>query len=218
MSEQFVQQYIQQLQPSNRVALDIGANIGMYTLPISDKFKQVYAFEPHPDNQKTLRDNILKYNKTNIDIIPKCISNITGTIKLNTNPGNIGGHTINNKVATHKEWGFENTTQIEVPCVTLDEFCKDLDVGFMKVDIEGAEDFVFEGAKEVLSRENLNIMIEIHNEVDRPKLFDFFRSFGFKIGGLGLSISLDEQLNTKMLQMLIEVKEFNADDHYLMMK
>lgn len=213
MSEQFVAQYIQQLQYSDRVALDIGANIGIYSLPMSDKFKKIYAFEPHPDNQGSLEDNIKRYNKTNIEIVPKCVSNETGTIILNTNPYNIGGHTLNKRVATHEEWGFAGSQAIEVPAITLDEFCKDLDVAFMKIDIEGAEDFVFTGANEVLSRNNLNIMIEVHNEVDRPKLFSLFKNHGFKIGGLGLSIT-----SQGMTQTLVEVSQFDADHHYLLIK
>lgn len=213
MSEQFVAGYIQQLPYSDRVALDVGANIGLYTLPMSDKFKKVYAFEPHPDNQKSLQDNIDRFNKTNIEIIPKCISDKSDTVQLNTNPSNIGGHTINSKVATHDEWGFTGTQKLDVPAVTLDEFCKDLDVAFMKVDIEGAEDFVFEGAKEFLKRPNINIMIEIHNEVNRPKLFEFFKQFNFNIGGLGLIIG-----DGQMRQSLVPINQFDADHHYLLQK
>ena len=213
MSEQFVAGYIQQLQPSNRIALDIGANHGLYTLPMSDKFSKVYAFEPHSENQKILQANLDRYNKTNIEIVPKCISDRSGTVLLNTNPHNPGGHTINNRVATHQEWGFENSKQIEVPCITLDEFCKDLDVGFLKVDIEGAEDFVFEGAREFLKRPNINIMIEVHNEVNRPRLYNFFKEFGFTIATLGLIIQ-----DGGMHQALVQCAEFSADHHYLLQK
>lgn len=213
MSEQFVSGYINQLKHSDRVALDIGANIGIYTLPMADKFKKVYAFEPHPDNQQALQANLDKFGKTNVEIVPKCVSDRSGTILLNTNPHNIGGHTINSRVATHQEWGFVESKQIEVPAVTLDEFCKDLDVEFMKVDIEGAEDFIFEGAKEVLSRPRLNIMIEVHNEVNRPKLFKLFQDAGFKIGSLGIIMG-----NGQMIQGLVNVNQFDADHHYLLQK
>lgn len=213
MSEQFVLQYIQQLPTSNRVALDIGANYGIYTIPMAHKFSKVYAFEPHPDNQLILNNNIIGNRITNVDIVPKAISNSSGMIKLNTNPHNPGGHTLSKKVAAHKEWGFENSIEFDVPTVTLDEFCKDLDVEFIKMDIEGAEDFVFEGAKEFLKRKSINIMIEVHNEVDRPKLFNMFKEFGFDIGGLGLLIT-----EGTIRQALTPVYEFIADNHYLIRK
>jgi FkbM family methyltransferase len=213
MSEEFVTQYIHQLIPSKRIALDIGANIGRYTIPMAEKFEKVYAFEPHEENQKQLWFNLNRFKKTNVEVIGKAISNSTGSVILNTNPHNIGGHTLSEKVATHIEWGFQNSQTIEVPSITLDEFCADKDVEFMKIDIEGAEDFIFEGATETLKRKNLNIMIEVHNEVNLPKLFEVFKDNGFSIGGLGLSFGSDGTY-----QKLIEVNSFVADNHYLIRK
>lgn len=213
MSEQFVLQYIQQLQPSDRIALDIGANHGIYTIPMASKFKKIYAFEPHPQNISILEGNLKKYNIQNVEIVPKAVSNRSGTMNMTTNPHNSGGHTLSEKVASHQEWGFVNTTTLEVPTITLDEFCKDLDVEFMKIDIEGAEDFMFEGATEFLKRNSINIMLEVHNEVDRLKLFNMFKSFEFDVGSLGLLITSEG-----IRQALTPVNEFIADNHYLIRK
>lgn len=212
MSEQFVQGYISQLQKSNRVALDVGANMGIYTSMLADKFSKVYAFEPVPDNIRQLRANLA--NKTNVEIVEKAISDKPGIVTINLNQSNHGGHTLSTKVATHNEWGFtKNNPAIQVNAITLDEFCKDKDVEFIKFDVEGAEDFIFEGAKETLSRKNLNIMIEVHNEVDLDKLYKMFASFDFKILTLGLVIT-DKGIRNEA----IVCNRFVSDNHYLLVK
>lgn len=211
MSEQFVSSVINSLQPSNRVALDIGANMGIYTAQLAPKFKKVYAVEAHPENAKQLAQNLKNFN--NIEIVNKAINTTNDPVILNINPHNHGGHSINSRVASHKEWGFTDSIKIEVPGITLDEFTKDMDVGFAKFDIEGAEDFIFLGATEFLKRRNLNIVIEVHNEVDRPRLFKLFKDNGFAIWGLGLVIA---SAGTRFETVLVE--EFSVDSHFLLSK
>lgn len=214
MTEQFVSGFINSLGFNDCIALDIGANHGMYTIPLADKFKKVYAFEPVPNNVSILKRNLSIRNITNVEVVEKVISNVPGTMEMTLNPHNMGGHTINKNVATHQEWGFVDAPKIEVPAITLDEFCKDLDVQFMKIDIEGAEDFIFEGATETLKRDNLNIMIEVHNEVDREKLFKLFKDNGFNFYGLGLYMTPGEKPQTTA----VPVDHFIADNHYLLTK
>lgn len=212
MSEQFVQGYINQLPKSNRIALDVGANHGIYTKLLADKFAKVYAFEPVQDNILILTKNVK--DCPNVEIVPKAISHTTGTTRIHLNGNNPGGHTLSEKVKGHTEWGFgTQAPTIEVPTITLDEFCKDLDVEFIKFDVEGAEEFIFGGAHEVLSRKNINIMLEVHNEVDLDKLYKMFVGFGFRAITLGLSIT-DKGIRNEA----VPANKFIADNHYLLVK
>lgn len=212
MSEQFVTSVINSLPPTpDRVALDVGANMGIYTAMMAPKFKKVYAIEAHPGNAKQLAANLHGY--TNVEIVNKAVNATNDPVVLNVNAHNHGGHSINNKVATHPEWGFTESIQLEVPGITLDDLTKDMDVSFCKFDIEGAEDFIFKGATEFLKRKSLNIVIEVHKEVDMKKLFELFKDNGFSIWGLGLVIA-----NGGTRYETVLVNEFSVDSHFLLNK
>ena len=211
MSEIFVAACIQQHNESSGEALDVGANRGIYTEMLLQKFSKVYAFEPHPENVIYLHQKFKLHPK--LEIVPKAVSNVTGKTLLQINPHNYGGHTLSSKVAAHPEWGFTEKKEIEIETVTLDEFCEGKNIQFMKVDIEGAEDFIFEGATKTLSKPDLNIVIEVHKEVDLNKLFKFFKSFDFRIYGLGLVIG-----GGSNRYETVEVDCFDADHHYLLAK
>lgn len=80
MNESFVEKTILQTNTPNGIALDIGANHGIYTKLLAKKFVHVYAFEPHPDNLK-----FLNFKKPNVTVIPKAIGLKNEIIQLFTN-------------------------------------------------------------------------------------------------------------------------------------
>jgi FkbM family methyltransferase len=163
------------------VAFDIGANYGKYTKLLAENFVKVYAFEADPRNVEVLCSNAK--NLVNVEIVPMAISNKTGVCEfllsdyaeasslkkdILTLPGNA--------------WGV--LVPIQVPCITIDGFCelRGIEVDFIKMDIEGAEDFVWEGAHKALSR-GVDIVMEVHRTVDVAKLQKLFEDHGYKIEG-----------------------------------
>lgn len=196
-NEEFVNLQIDSIEPREGIALDIGANHGMHTRKIAERFKKVYAFEPHPDNIKILEQHLQPF--AHVEIVPVAITATPGMVKLYNCP-NPGGHTISEAVTDHKIWGHRRDSFHEVTGMTIDEFCKGKKITFMKVDIEGAENTAFEGAIETLKKNKLDIIIEVHRFVDNEKLFDLFTSFGYKvydIDGIG------------------RPSKFEADQHYI---
>lgn len=195
-NEEFLNRQIDSLEKRDGIALDIGANHGMHTRKISEKFAKVFAFEPHPDNIEILRKNIAP----NVEIVPKAVTATTGKIKLYNCP-NPGGHTISEAVMGHRIWGHKPDSYHEVDGITLDDFCKDKKISFMKFDVEGAENELFQGAVETLKNNKLDILIEIHRFVDCDRLFNFFTDLNFKIydiDGIG------------------RPSTFSADNHYIL--
>lgn len=200
-NEEFVNLQIDSIGKREGVALDIGANHGMHTAKIAEKFSKVYAVEPHPDNIKILTSRMQKY--PNVEIIPGAITATDGNVKLYNCP-NPGGHTINESVMGHRIWGHDPESYHEVEGRTLDTFWKTVLLGkpisFMKVDIEGAENTVFEGAIETLKNNKMDIVIEVHRFVDCDKLFKLFADLGYvvyDIDGIGRPTT------------------FTADNHYI---
>jgi hypothetical protein len=65
--------------------------------------------------------------------------------------------------------------------VTLDTFFKDKKVNFIKVDIEGYEQQLLNGAKNILRKENIKFSIcTYHKPQDTEDFENFFKKFGYK--------------------------------------
>jgi FkbM family methyltransferase len=165
---------------SHGTAFDIGANHGIYTNLLATRFARVFAFEPDLTNLET----IAAVAASNVICVHRAISDVNGPIKLWTCGSNTGGHTINPNVCNKKVYDHDPGRFVEVTGVTIDEYCKLLniqDLRVIKMDIEGAEDFVWNGAIETLRNNQLGILLEVHKEVNTDKLGKFFADLGYNI-------------------------------------
>jgi len=177
-NEKFVLECITNLEPSDKVAIDIGANHGKYTALIAAKYKKVYAVEPHPDNAKILRE-VVK-DLPNVEVVEKAFSLYDAPIRLYVCAPNPGGHSINSLAPQKEIWGHSFNNYVTVDGVTLDTFCADKDVGFIKCDIEGGEEFIFDAADTVLQKPDIKIILETHMTMNPEKLFKKFTDLGLK--------------------------------------
>lgn len=159
--------------------LDIGANHGMYTGLFADHFPKVFAFEPSPANLLELQKNV--GNRLNVEIIPKALSNMSGTTALWTHM-NPGMHTIEPTVGSmERKWGHD-FEPLSVERTTLDQFVADRDITDlvgMKIDVEGHEQFLLEGAYHTLRRFPLWITMETHGNIDCDAVFQLLTSAGY---------------------------------------
>jgi len=158
--EEFMTQILKKVVKEGDNVLDLGANLGYYTLLtarlVGSKGK-VYAFEPEPRNYKLLTKNIELNGYDNVIATQKAVSDTTGKVKLFLNNRDSGAHTIRT--------GSDNDEFIEVESVALDEFFKDTKypINVIKMDIEGAEMAALAGMKRIIrENENLKIFIEFY--------------------------------------------------------
>jgi FkbM family methyltransferase len=168
------------------VVIDVGANIGYYTLIFADLVGEggrVFAFEPDPDNFALLVKNVEANGYQNVVLVQKAISNETGKIRLYLCKDNKGDHRIYDS--------HDDRESIEVEAVRLDDYFKDYDrrINFVKMDIQGAEGGAVKGASELLRN---NAGIKIVTEFCPPML----KMFGTDPGeylkllqGLGFELS-----------------------------
>ena len=137
---------------------DIGANIGYNSLMFSD-YGPVYAFEPvyHKIVDLNIENNKLKHE---IHSIPVALSNNSENVNMylpnevkTTGLRNYGGTSIH---------GTNHSNKIEVTCRRLDDVYHDQGkVSFIKLDVEGHEPQVLEGAKKVISKNLPTILVEL---------------------------------------------------------
>jgi FkbM family methyltransferase len=162
------------------VALDVGANIGNHSLFFARYFKQVHAFEPNP---RTF--SLLQYNAS-------LVSNITahnlglgaefGTLTLHMNPGNMGEASL---VAGGRPAARAKGSAAEVRIETLDSMIGQLDdVALVKIDVEGFEPQVIQGATAFIAKQRPIIVFEQNAEAfvnGRSETVELLASMGYSI-------------------------------------
>lgn len=132
--------------------LDIGANIGNHSIFFADFFKKVYSFEPHPLTYKLLAFNTAPYK--NIEIFNFGLGDKNKKINLYSKIDNIGASTSNHKNNHSKQ---KNIIQIKA----LDKCKLKLkNIGLIKIDVEGMEINVLNGAINLIKDQKPIIVLE----------------------------------------------------------
>ena len=136
---------IQNLLPSVLNAVDIGANIGYYTLLMSQKAQgRVWAFEPEDKNLDVLHANIELNHANNITVLPYAVSDARGIGNLFVSKIESGEHSL---VVKRHYAGIQF-----VPIVCLDGCFQSTSIDLIKTDTEGNDFKVLLGAKQLLKR------------------------------------------------------------------
>jgi FkbM family methyltransferase len=141
--------------------LDIGAWIGQYTLLCSKLMNntgRVLAFEPDPKAYEVLVDNVKKNKLTNIHVEKMCVSNFVGRAKLTAEEF---GQSLS---STRGKAQKEHLQEVFVETITLDSYCSDNRVkpDGIKIDVEGTEASVVEGAMGVIEKFAPWVLLEFH--------------------------------------------------------
>lgn len=162
--------FLRSLDLKNNVAFDVGANVGAVTLflgrEVTEKGK-VIAFEPHPGIVPLLLENIQLNNLSNVTI---------KEIGVGDTPGSFSLVVPNNKLGSgsfHQHSDEENTTTYQVAVAPIDQLINDGSVpppDFVKVDTEGLETAVLNGARECMKNQQPSVMLEMHGETEAEKL------------------------------------------------
>lgn len=187
--EKFVRHIIDSYPKSEKfVAFDIGANVGFYTKLLAPKFQKVYAFEICSETCTNLKRNLNENSINNVEIVNAGICDVDRDDVVmyiqHDNPENKGGNTLSYNVAKHKRWGHNPDNTRIIKGMTLDTFVtkrKIKNLRFIKMDIEGGEDFAWKGAHKTLTENNLDILLEVHNYVNYVALHRFFKDRGYAI-------------------------------------
>ena len=153
-----VEYLLSRLSPGMTV-IDIGANIGFFTLLAADLVGpsgKVVCYEPVPETFNQLRQNIALNQYTNIIPVQSALSNT----------GGVGRMTVRMDSALNRFAVAAVEPTVEVCIETLDESLRGLSVyecDLIKMDIEGAEILAVQGMGETIARNpRLEFVIEVH--------------------------------------------------------
>ncbi len=161
------------------VVIDVGANIGFYSVVAARAVLpggQVHAFEPVPAARKRLRDTLKVNECEQVTVIPKAVSDRVGCSVMylfSTSPDS--GWNSLGMVPRTGQGGtvFRPHSVLPVDTVSLDSYCqaRHIDrIAFCKVDVEGFESEVFEGAAGLLRAGRIGLVcFEVCSESLAPR-------------------------------------------------
>jgi len=168
-----------------QVFVDIGANIGYYTLiaaRLAGPAGKVYAFEPDPSHFGLLQKNIAQNGYSNVVPANLAVSDRAHSARLYLNQANPGDHRI---------WDSGDGREfIPIQIVSLDGYFKKLDkrVHFIKMDIQGAEAKALEGMRGLIrSNRAIKLVAEFCGKNlkncgnDPGRFLAMLKSMGFRV-------------------------------------
>jgi FkbM family methyltransferase len=175
--------------------LDIGAHVGFFALAAAKRVGpggKVVAFEPSPATLRVLRHHVtLNEWDDRISVEASVVSDHAGSVTFYTFDDSMAASLSKENVEVLNVQRPGRATPVEVPAVTLDEYCRarGLTPNVIKIDVEGAELRVLKGAERVLRESNdLVIWCEVHPR-QMENLGDQVSELEPFLDGLGYSIS-----------------------------
>jgi FkbM family methyltransferase len=175
---------IMQLMSPEDTVVDIGANMGWYSMIIAKTYPlaKVHAFEPIPKTFSYLKQNVELNSLTNVSINNAGLSNEEKDITFYFYPE--GG--VNASSANVSERA--DTELITCHVLRLDDYVNKnkINVDFIKCDVEGAELFAFQGARETLQRDKPIVFTEMLRkwaakfDYHPNDIITFFTSLGYR--------------------------------------
>lgn len=173
---------LEHLVPRDRAAIDVGGNFGLVTYFLARLAPRVFACEPSPVPLPSLRRLV----DANVTVWPVAVSDKSGPIDLTVWQSRRGWTTNGASLAEDKR-DHALAHPVPVTAVALDDI--DLPpIGFIKIDVEGHEAAVLEGAKATLARHRPVLMVENENHHVGPDgvaaVFESMRAARYRIYGL----------------------------------
>ena len=195
MHEKSVIEHLPELLASAKLFVDIGASLGQYTY-FANKVMlggEIIAIEADPIRFEQLKDNCQKWEfesggRNRLTPVQAAASNQSGTITFYTTHSNVSGGLFPHKFrgeSRHASGDLIQYDEITVNSITLDTFLGGRIPNVVKMDVEGGELRLLQGATKLLTAGTTKFLIEVHGWVDpqgqkRPgDVHDFMAKFNF---------------------------------------
>lgn len=150
---------------SNSIVIDVGANIGAYTIPLAvlNPTIDIHSFEPNPYVADRLRRNISVNQITNVTVHQEGLSNNQGVTQFHViRPSENMTYNLGLSSIAESAVQDQDTDKIEIAINTIDNIFSDSDkhVSLLKVDVQGFEFEVLKGAEITINKYRPVIIIE----------------------------------------------------------
>lgn len=167
------------------IVVDVGANIGGFTVAAALRGARVVAFEPSPDNFGALERNVRR-NGVQAELSPLAVADAPRTAQL-VIPDDAR---FSGRYSLHEGRGQQT---VEVRCISFDEVLSEFSlphIDLLKLDCQGSEyEILFSASPDSLGRVRA-IVVECESFPDRPEwsaeaMAGFLRDHGFTVSADG---------------------------------
>jgi len=172
--EPYMQEALARYVQLGSTVYDVGAHAGYHTVLCSllvGREGRVCAFEPNPQNLTSLKGQVTLNHLDNVDLYPVGLSNEQRRSRLNTSAGDSQGY-------------LSETGNLEVEIRTVDFLVNEQGLPFpqvMKIDVEGHESEVIEGALDTIRRYRPVILCDHNDDLTLPSLRRVLEPLGYEI-------------------------------------
>ena len=155
------------------VAIDAGANIGLQSVRLAQKFDQVHSFEPTSVNYDCLISNVKNFSNVQVHKTGLGEREESAIIKLPVESKNCGAFSI---IDFNSYEEAVLTEQITISL--LDKF--QLSPDFIKIDTQGFELFILKGAKNTLKNKPV-LLLECEKKQEKHLINEYLNPLGYAI-------------------------------------
>ena len=164
-----------------KISVDVGANFGVYTALMAGFTKACVAFEPNPPVAKAAAERASSSGLKNVQVHTCALSDRDTEVTFRVPIVNGKESDAHATIEPDNELSGREVHSYTVPCRRLDTF--DLEaVGLMKIDAEGHETAILEGARKLIARDRPAVMIEVeerHKKGSVAFVQEYFSGFGY---------------------------------------
>ncbi len=173
-------EFLNQLARQGGMVVEIGANMGIHTVPLArllaGQGRKLLVFEPQPVIYQQLCANLALNGLTNVSAWPYACGAAKGIVTFAApNYRGFGNFGAVSMEATESHPG------VRVPCVPVDEMVGDEKVGLLKIDVEGFERKVLEGAASTLAHSRPLLYVENDRVEHSRDLIEWLWSAGYQL-------------------------------------
>jgi FkbM family methyltransferase len=189
--------YFRDMVPDGNIILDIGANIGAMVVHLSRTHPNstIYAFEPIPQNIKTLEKVLHLYHINNVNVVKSALGNAMGEIEMVMpvqKSAKLQGlsHVVHDSIE-----GLNEGIRYKTTITTLDNFITENQIegrlSAIKLDVENFEFFVLEGGIQTIKKHRPVIYSELWENENRDKCFTLLKNLSYSVKVLHKKVLVD---------------------------
>ncbi|WP_162000419.1 FkbM family methyltransferase [Sulfolobus sp. E11-6] len=168
--------YFMKFAKDGGIVVDVGANVGIYSLIAAKYAEKVFAIEPNPELIDAIRKNVELNGFKNVIIVNKAINDSEEKVRLYLSKVREVSSIV---PSIMKEYKYDK--YIEVEATTLDKLLFDVNsINLIKIDVEGAEVNVLRGASETLKKTK-RIIVEVRKDYTEEQALEMLKKNNFKI-------------------------------------